>query len=51
MGLGGDNSWGARTHLEYSLPIDTTKYILEYALVPFNKEDDIQELTRIHIEH
>ena len=51
MGLGGDNSWGARTHLEYSLPLDTTKYILEYALVPFNKEDDIQELTRIRIEH
>ena len=51
MGVGGDNSWGARTHDKYTLPMDTTIYNLEYALVPFNKENKLQELSRINIEH
>ena len=51
MGVGGDNSWGARTHDKYTLPMDTTIYNLEYALIPFNKENKLQELSRINIEH
>ena len=51
MGIGGDNSWGARTHDKYILPMDTTIYNLEYALVPFNKENKLEELSRINLEH
>ena len=51
MGLGGDNSWGARTHDKYILPMDTTIYNLEYALIPFNKENKLQELSRVNLEH
>tara|TARA_B100001996_G_scaffold203823_1_gene156117 strand:- start:1378 stop:2235 length:858 start_codon:yes stop_codon:yes gene_type:complete len=50
MGVGGDNSWGARTHHKYTLPMDTTIYNLEYALIPFNKEDALDELPRINID-
>jgi len=50
MGVGGDNSWGARTHDKYTLPVDTTIYNLEYALIPFNKENDLRQLSRINIE-
>ena len=50
MGVGGDNSWGARTHDKYTLPMDTTIYNLEYALMPFNKENTLEELSRINIE-
>ena len=51
MGVGGDNSWGARTHDKYTLPMGTTIYNLEYALIPFNKENKLQELSRINLEH
>ena len=51
MGVGGDNSWGARTHDKYTLPMDTTIYNLEYALMPFNKENNLEEMSRINIEH
>ena len=50
MGVGGDNSWGARTHDKYTLPMDTTIYNLEYALVPFDKENRLEKLSRINIE-
>jgi beta-galactosidase len=50
MGVGGDNSWGARTHDKYTLPMDTTIYNLEYVLIPFDKENDLRQLSRINIE-
>ena len=50
MGIGGDNSWGARTHDKYTLPMDTTIYNLEYALLPFDKENRLEKLSRINIE-
>ena len=50
MGVGGDNSWGARTHDKYTLPMDTTIYNLEYALMPFNSEDELEELSKINID-
>lgn len=34
MGLGGDNSWGARTHSRYSLPCRNYSY--SYVIQPFN---------------
>ncbi|MEE2876658.1 MAG: glycoside hydrolase family 2 TIM barrel-domain containing protein, partial [Candidatus Neomarinimicrobiota bacterium] len=35
MGVGGDNSWGARTHPEYTLPAKEYKY--SFTLQPFNE--------------
>ena len=38
-GVGGDNSWGARTHARYSLPARTYEY--SYVIAPFiEKEND-----------
>ena len=50
MGLGGDNSWGAKPHSKYTLPMDTTVYHLEYALIPFIKKIELDELARINLE-
>lgn len=38
IGLGGDNSWGARTHAAYSLPAREYRYV--YMLSPVSKTDD-----------
>ena len=38
MGLGGDNSWGAKTHSQYSLPCKTYSY--SYVIQPFNNLKD-----------
>jgi len=38
MGVGGDNSWGARTHKKYSLP--ARNYFFEFTLVPFSKNTE-----------
>ncbi|MEE9231027.1 MAG: glycoside hydrolase family 2 TIM barrel-domain containing protein [Acidobacteriota bacterium] len=35
MGVGGDNSWGARTHAKYRLPFQ--EYSYSYSLVPYSK--------------
>jgi beta-galactosidase len=32
MGVGGDNSWGARTHPEYTLPDQPYRY--QFRLIP-----------------
>ncbi len=37
MGVGGDNSWGARTHEEYTLPV--REYTYSVRLRPFSLED------------
>jgi beta-galactosidase len=35
MGVGGDNSWGARTHPEYTLPAQPYSY--RFRLMPYAK--------------
>ena len=34
MGVGGDTSWGARTHPEYTLP--AAEYVLRFVMKPVN---------------
>ncbi len=38
MGVGGDNSWGAHTHIKYTLP--ARNYFFEFTLVPFSKNTE-----------
>ena len=40
-GVGGDNSWGARTHPEYRLTEDAYSY--SFIISPFSKGDDPNE--------
>ena len=51
MGVGGDNSWGAKPHYKYTLPMDTTVYSLDYAIIPFNKKNELDALSRINIDN
>ena len=51
MGVGGDNSWGAKPHNKYTLPMDTTIYNLEYVLMPFSGKNELDELARINLEN
>jgi beta-galactosidase len=45
MGVGGDDSWGARTHSEYTLPAKTYRY--SFRLTPYAPSfGDIRNLTR-----
>jgi beta-galactosidase len=45
MGVGGDDSWGARTHPEYTLPAKTYRY--SFRLTPYAPSlGDIRNLTR-----
>lgn len=44
MGLGGDNSWGARTHQEYTLPAKNYSY--SFRLRPFAKGEDLKKLSK-----
>jgi beta-galactosidase len=45
MGVGGDDSWGARTHSEYTLPAKTYGY--SFRLTPYEpKLGDIRSLVR-----
>ncbi len=45
MGVGGDNSWGARTHTEYTLPAKSYHY--RFRLMPYSKTlGNILNLTR-----
>jgi beta-galactosidase len=46
MGVGGDNSWGARTHAEFTLPGDQ-KYAYRFCLRPFDASmGDVRTLGR-----
>ena len=45
MGVGGDTSWGAPVHAEYSIPAQDYSY--EFILRPINGETDLNELRRI----
>ena len=48
MGVGGDNSWGARTHPQYTLPVK--EYAYKFRLRPFSKEDDILKLSKMRFD-
>ncbi len=37
MGVGGDNSWGARTHPEYTIPVRSYEWSVR--LRPFSRRD------------
>lgn len=50
MGVGGDNSWGAKPHKKYTLPMDTSTYSLEYVLIPFSQKNQLEELARINLD-
>ncbi len=45
MGVGGDNSWGARPHPEYTL--DLKDYSYSFRLVPFSDSDDLTIFKRL----
>ena len=45
MGVGGDDSWGAKPHKKYTLKPE--KYSLEIFLIPFKSGDDLREISKI----
>ena len=46
MGVGGDNSWGARTHQQFTLP-GTEKYAYNYYLYPYDSSlGDLEGIAR-----
>ncbi|MCD6333655.1 MAG: hypothetical protein J7L89_10335, partial [Bacteroidales bacterium] len=48
MGVGGDNSWGARTHAEYLLQSDHYQY--RFRIKPLDIGMDLQKVVRERIE-
>ncbi len=48
MGVGGDDSWGARPHAEYSLP--TQEYSYKFRLTPVTKKDDLMKVAKKRLE-
>ena len=48
-GIGGDNSWGARTHQKYTLDGKSTNYKYHFYLIPFTKGVDIIALSKINM--
>ena len=48
MGVGGDNSWGARPHKQYTL--DPRPYHYSFILVPFDAKDDLTHLSKLVID-
>ena len=49
-GVGGDNSWGARTHKKYTLDGKLSNYKYHFYLLPFTKGIDIMALSKIKME-
>lgn len=45
MGVGGDNSWGARTHAEYTLPANKT-YTYNIKLKPISKKSSPMDISK-----
>ena len=45
MGVGGDNSWGAKPHKQYSIP--AKKYSYEYRISPVTVKDNLMEKSGI----
>ena len=48
-GVGGDNSWGARTHQKYTLDGKSANYKYHFYLIPFTKGVDIMALSKINM--
>ena len=48
MGVGGDNSWGARPHPQYSLPAQ--EYSYKFRLKPVTKREDLMAVSKIKFE-
>lgn len=44
MGVGGDNSWGAKTHPEYTITPDDKQY--SFTIVPVRKSDDLVKMSK-----
>jgi len=44
MGVGGDDSWGARPHPEYSLPAQ--EYSYRFRLKAVGKRDDLMKVSK-----
>jgi beta-galactosidase len=49
MGVGGDNSWGARTHPEYTIPAKNYDY--SFRIVPIQKNAEINIIAREKIQN
>ena len=45
MGVGGDNSWGARPHNNYTIYPKNYKY--SFMLIPFDNGDDLSQLSKL----
>ena len=48
MGVGGDNSWGARPHSKYSLYPGEYEY--SFMLIPFQKGDDLNKISKLKLK-
>ena len=48
MGVGGDNSWGARTHNKYTL--FPGKYEFSIMLIPFDNKNNLSQLSKLKFE-
>jgi len=48
MGVGGDNSWGARPHKKYTL--DPDRYSYRFLLIPFSSEENILRISKISVD-
>jgi len=47
MGVGGDNSWGAMTHSQYTLP--SKEYSYSFRLRPFNlNSEELEKLSKMN---
>ena len=49
-GVGGDNSWGARPHFQYTLAGNSINYEYHFYLRPFVKDDDLMTLSKVKIK-
>jgi beta-galactosidase len=49
MGLGGDNSWGAKPHNEYNLFPSVAGYRFGFTLVPFQAIENVDELVSLKL--
>jgi len=47
MGVGGDNSWGARPHDKYTL--HPKSYSFSFMLIPFESMDDLTKLSKLKV--
>lgn len=47
LGVGGDDSWGARPHPQYSLPAQ--EYSYKFRLKPVTKKDDLMKMSKTKV--